>query len=291
MRPTLPRLYWPSNGHDRSKTASWGGDRNFLLRDALSGPRANHRLATFNGLKGANVSAKAVTPAVDMELQPLIAEAKKLWATVKPSILELGRVFVKMRKTFSTHKKNPITDQTYTDAVAETGVPYATAEFYRQMAVTVDDPSKPIPQDTFLALYDNGVNLASDRFAKARYDIRVTGLNAYDSKEVDEVAKALKKDYPIPRESGVSVDSLAETINTIRANIEDPKTSVILKKTLKAALEEQQETARELEQSFKDKLTEIVQLLGGKGCDDPEFPWARAAQDALSAKLIALKLA
>jgi hypothetical protein len=71
--------------------------------------------------------------------------------------------------------------------VAETGVPYATAEFYRQMAVTVDNTSKPIAQDTFLALYDNGVNLASVRFAKARYDARVTGLNAYDPKEVERV--------------------------------------------------------------------------------------------------------
>jgi hypothetical protein len=69
-----------------------------------------------------NVSAKAVTPAVDMELQPLIAEAQKLWATVKPSILDLGRVFVKMRNTFSRHKKNPITGQTYTDAVTVSGL-------------------------------------------------------------------------------------------------------------------------------------------------------------------------
>jgi hypothetical protein len=37
---------------------------------------------------------------------------------------------------------------------------------------------------------------------------------------VEEVAKALKKDYP-PRESGVSVDNLAETINTIRTKMED----------------------------------------------------------------------
>lgn len=230
------------------------------------------------------------TQAVDPELQPLIAEAKKLWATVKPSILDLGRVFVKMRNTFSTHKKNRITDQTYTDAVAETGVPYATAEFYRQMAVTVDDPSKPISQDTFLALYDNGVNLASDRFAKARYDERVTGLNACDPEEVDKIAKALKKDYRAPDESGVSVDTLAETISTIRAQMEDTKSPVI-RKTLEEALEEHHETAKELEQSFKDKLTEIVQILGGKGCDDPAFAWAQAAQEALRKKLIALKLA
>jgi hypothetical protein len=236
------------------------------------------------------MSTKAVTAAVDPELQPLIAEAKKLWATVKPSILELGRVFVKMRKTFSAHKKNPITGQTYTDAVAETGVPYATAEFYRQMAVTVDDSSKPIPQDTFLALYDNGVNLASDRFAKGRYDARVTGLDVHDSKEVDEVAKALRKEYPVQRESGVSVDTLAETINTIRAKMDD-KEDPVIQKTLKAALDEHQGTAKELEQSFKDKLTEIVQMLGGKGCDDPDFAWAQTAQKALREKLIALKLA
>jgi hypothetical protein len=236
------------------------------------------------------MSANAATPPVDMELQPLIAEAKKLWATVKPSILELGRVFVKMRKTFSKHKKNRITGQTYTDAVAATNVPYATAEFYRQMAVAVDDPSKPIPQDTFLALYDNGVNLTSDRFAKARYDARVTGLNAQDSKEVDEVAKALKKDHPAPSGSGVSVDALAETINTIRANIKDAENPVI-RKTLEAALNEHKEGAKELEQSFKDKLTEIVHMLGGKGCDDPAFAWAQAAQKALREKLIALKLA
>jgi hypothetical protein len=95
------------------------------------------------------LNAMADMPAFDPELEQFITEAKKLWATVKPSILDLGRVFVRMRKTFSRHKKNPITGQTYTDAVAETGVPYATAEFYRQMAVTVDDSSKPIPQDTF----------------------------------------------------------------------------------------------------------------------------------------------
>ena len=74
------------------------------------------------------MSANALPP-VDPVLQGLIAEGKKLWATLKPSILDLGRVFVKMRKTFSKHKKNPITRQTYTDAVFETGVPYATSEF------------------------------------------------------------------------------------------------------------------------------------------------------------------
>jgi hypothetical protein len=236
------------------------------------------------------MSAKAVTPAVDTELQPLIEQAQKLWATVKPSILDLGRAFVKIRNTFSTHKKNRITGQTYTDSVSETGVPYATAEFYRQMAVTVDDANKPIPQDTFLALYDNGVNLASDRFAKARFEAGVTALNAQDSKEVEKVAKALKKSYPVPPGSGVTVDNLAETINTIRAQMEATE-SPIVRRTLEAAINGHQETAKDLEQSFKDKLTEIVQMVGGKGCDDPASAWAKAAQEALRSKLIALKLA
>jgi hypothetical protein len=46
-----------------------------------------------------------------------------------------------------------------------------------------------------------------------------------------------------------------------------------------------------LEQSFEDKLTEMVQMLGAKGCDDPTFAWAHAAQEALRAKLITLKFA
>jgi hypothetical protein len=236
------------------------------------------------------MNAKLTTPAVDMELQPLITEARELWATVKPSILALGRVFIKMKKTFAKHKKNPITGQTYTDAVAETGIPYASSEFYRKMAETVDDPSKPIPQDTFLALYDNGVNLASVRFAKARDDARVTNLNANNAKDVEELAKALKKDYPVQRESGMSVDSLAKTINTLRTKMEKDEDPVI-RETLEKAVNQHQETAKELEQSFQEKLTEIVQILGGKGADDPAFVWAQAAQEALRAKLTELKLA
>ena len=236
------------------------------------------------------MNAKARTPAVDMELQPLIAEARRLWATVKLSTLDLGRVFVTMRKTFSRHKKNPFTGQTYTDAVAETGVPYATAEGYRKMAETVDDPSKAIAQDTFLALYDNGVNLASDRFAKARYDDRVTSVNPCDAKDVETVAKALKKDYPAERESGMSVNRLAETINTIRTQMEETDNPVI-RETLEAALNAHQETAREIGELFTDKLTEMALMLGGTGCDDPAFVWAHAAQEALRAKLITLKFA
>ena len=237
-----------------------------------------------------NLTATTAAQLIDEKLQPLIAEARKLWATVKPSILELGRVFVKMKKTFIRHKKNPITGQSYSDAVAETGVPYASSEFYRKMALTVDDPNKPIPQDTFLCLYDNDVNLASARFAKARDDERVTKLNAQDATAAEDLAKALKKEYPAQRDSDVSVDNLAKAISKLRAKIETDEDPVI-RESLKRVLTEHQESAEELEESVQDKLNEIVQMLGGKNADDPAFPWAQAAQESLREKLSALKLA
>lgn len=219
----------------------------------------------------------------------VIAEAKTIWATVKPAILDLGRVFVKMKKTFSRHKRNLITKQTYTDAVAETGVPYSTAEFYRRMATIVDDPSKPIDQDKFLALYDAGLNLASDRFTKARDDARVASLDPHNARQVEDLVKALKTDYPIPPASDSSLPGLAKRIGTIRAKLEGDEDPVI-RETLEEALHGQQEIVEELEQSCTDKLSELVQMLGGESADDQAFPWAQAAQETIKEKLTALKL-
>jgi type IV secretory pathway TrbL component len=89
-----------------------------------------------------NVNAKPTTPAVDIELRPLIAEARELWATVKSSRLDLGRQFAKLKNTLAKHKKQLPTGQGGTDAVSETNARYSASDFCRQMAVArrTEDP-------------------------------------------------------------------------------------------------------------------------------------------------------
>jgi len=128
----------------------------------------------------------------------LIEQGKALWHNGASDRLKLGEIFSNLRANQDAYKKGK-DGLSYSQAVAKTGTPWSTAERYREMYEVARDNG--IPADVFLALADNGCNLAKDRettVAGILSDIPdLPKLDVTNEKAVDAVAQRIRQDYPL----------------------------------------------------------------------------------------------
>jgi hypothetical protein len=220
---------------------------------------------------------KVTTEFVDIDkLHSLIGEAKNIWSSAKKNIWELGRLFSEMRRATAHYKKNDKSGMSYSQATNNVGISHATAEFYRNMYDTCENAG--IGQDVFLALFDSGVNLASERFAAACGMDEVKSVDFTNSESVKVLSKRLKKDFPAPKQPN---PKLAELINEHkkfqeRANVE---TDLDYKSFLTGKANDLAEQIEKERDRLKESLLAVVSTLNAitDWWDDPQFMDCRSA--------------
>ncbi len=127
--------------------------------------------------------------------------ARSLWQDEKKNSLSLGKEFSKLRAEVEKYQRNN-KGLTYRQAVALTGVPWSTAERYRQMYEMTTEHK--VPADAFLALYEEGANLVEikaslkEGFQSSIEPLlpAITSLDVTDSHAVVDIANALKQLIP-----------------------------------------------------------------------------------------------
>jgi hypothetical protein len=227
------------------------------------------------------VSAKnAVPPAVAPQTEVsqltrnLIDQIKGLWGTTQTAYMKMGEHFTQLRAETKAYQKNHKTGISYAEAVRQTGVPRSTAEFYRSLYETCVDFS--IPPNVFLALQDNGVNLASDRYQDhdkrelRKADVKaLRDLDVAEHGAVKKMAEGLKKAHPVDKAESVSlmqqVQNLQDEISARAVKIAGTKD-----KDYKAFLEgEQGKDEAELLRVQLKVIAQLVSVFGIVDITDP----------------------
>jgi hypothetical protein len=254
-------------------------------------PTNKHKESTMTNVKTTvedSVAAEKTTGAsthLDVELQPLIDEAKDLWKKVKPNILRLGEIFSRIRLTTESRKKKSSTNMTYSEAVRATGCPYSSAEFYRRMFEVVKHEG--INQDVFLALFDSGINLSSDRYRSAMTLAEIKTLDATDARAVKKMADELKDGFP-PVRSSASINQLRKDANDLTATL-NKSTDAVVRRAIEAELEDVGKALTEEQRRLIATLHEIAEIVSGTTDwkNDPKFSWVQEAEAVIVAKLAA----
>jgi hypothetical protein len=166
------------------------------------------------------MTVKTPSPTVDVKsivgnqaITDIVNAARSLWQEGQKNRLSLGQQFSKLRAEVEKYQRNN-KGLSYRQAVAQTAVPWSTAERYREMYEVVNEYK--IPEDTFLVLCEEGANIAEikgalkEAFKGAISTVipRIASLDVTNSKEVADLADDLNQLIPA---SMVTAD--LETLN------------------------------------------------------------------------------
>jgi hypothetical protein len=161
----------------------------------------------------------------------LIKEARSLRRNGQDNRLRQGGVYCKLRTEVERYGRNN-KGLSYQQAVGQTGVPWSTAERFRQMFELVTELT--IPGDVFLILCEEGANIAEIKTAlgatfgasiKALLQ-QIQSLDVADGKAVADVADKLKKLISrAPAESDLEtlqgdLDTLLAELPTVKGAVE-----------------------------------------------------------------------
>jgi len=215
------------------------------------------------------------------QMESLVATAQELWNSVKPHILELGRIFSAMRSTTEDRKKNRETGLKYSEYVRQTGCPYSTAEFYRGMFETCEN--KGVKQDVFLALYDAGVNLAGKRYEGATSMHEVATLDVASNKAVEDLADYLREAFPVA--PGPTLEQLRKEAADLIAVFTTTESTAVRD----AVADKVENLAGEIRKELQRLVAALrdIRAIVAEGSDpnDPKFAWIADVEKTIKAKL------
>jgi hypothetical protein len=182
--------------------------------------------------------------------------------------MTLGEHLSHLRAETERYRASESTGISYAEAVRRTGVPRSTAEFYRSLYETCADFSIPIP--VFLALQDNGVNLASERYLdQETRELRKVNvqelrkLDVSDHAAVKTLADNLKAANPVDKAPKVGVRKqvmeLQSGISKKRKSIEQTK-DADYKRFLQTELKKDEESLLSLQLQVIRQLVELFDM-------------------------------
>jgi hypothetical protein len=181
------------------------------------------------------------------QINSTINAIRGLWGKGKEARLELGKLFSQLRAQTLPYERGSTDGKSYTQAVAETGVPRGTAEGYRNMYEVLQ--AAKIPADTYLILADHGCDLAAERVATLAgivHDVpELLTIDVTDEEAVKRMAKKIKDGYPVERKqksAPTPLETLAEVLASIEEMPESAQTDKMREDTQKAIVKMKVET-------------------------------------------------